>query len=214
LLEKSVSFWGEFRGTFQSVVRLGWRLRKRAVNRINQASLETGDNAPLFNENYLQWFFETAPWSNWKINLDGRYGKIADAENLVLGNMTEIEPIITYRFGPVELKASGTFRDYEYEDKSLYKERFLSFIVLYRRSQRISHRFLYLDNLTERDVDRWRGDELSKEIERNFEYTLTYSPNDKWRILAGIKLEYEFESDTDEGDITNRQFYCKIEKKI
>jgi len=30
--------------------------------------------------------------------------------------------------------------------------------------------------------------------------------------LAGKKLEYEFESDIDEGDFTNRQFYCKIEK--
>ncbi|UCD33744.1 MAG: hypothetical protein JSV38_07775, partial [Desulfobacterales bacterium] len=114
LLEKAVSFWGEFRGTFQSIIRLGWRLRERAVNRINQASLETGDNAPLFDENYVQWFFETSPWSNWKINLDGRYGEIADAENMVLGDMVEIEPILTYRYGPVEFKASGTFRDFEY----------------------------------------------------------------------------------------------------
>lgn len=214
LLEKSVSFWGEFRGTFQSVMRLGWRLRERAVNRINQASLETGDNAPLFDENYIQWFFETAPWGNWKINLDGRYGKIADAENMVLGNMVEIEPIITYRYGPVEFKASGTFRDFEYEDKSLYKERFLSFIVLYRKSKRLNHRLIYLDNLTKRDIDRWRGDELPKEIERIFEYTLTYTPNKEWSILAGVKLEYEFESDIDDGDITNRQLYCKIEKKF
>ena len=33
-------------------------------------------------------------------------------------------------------------RDYEYEEKSLYKERFLSIIILYRRNQRISHRLL------------------------------------------------------------------------
>ena len=73
-LETALGAWAEFRGSFQTVFRVGYRYRDRAVNRINQASLETGSNAPLFEENYWQWYFETAPWPHWTINLDGRIG--------------------------------------------------------------------------------------------------------------------------------------------
>jgi hypothetical protein len=211
LLEKAISFWGEFRGSYQSVLRVGWRIQDRAVNRINQASLDTGGNAPLFDENYVQWYFETSPRPYWKLNLDGRIGEIADSDNMVLGNMLEIKPTLTFRYGPFELTAAGTYRDFELDDERLYLERFLSFILLYRKRPNLSHRLLYIDNLTEQDTARWLGDSLAEEIERIFEYTLTYQPTNKWRILAGVKLEYEYESDIDEGDITNRQFYCRVE---
>ena len=212
LLEQAISFWGEFRGSHQSVIRLGWRLQDKAVNRINQASLDTGSNAPLFDENYVQWYSEAAPWGNWKLNLDGRIGEIADSENMVLGDMLEIKPKLTFRYGPVELTASGTFRDYELDNERLYKERFLSLTLLYRNSRNLSHRLLYLDELTERDIARWTGDELAKEVERTFEYTLTYHPAKSWKILSGVKFEYDYESDIDDDDITKRQFYCRIEK--
>jgi hypothetical protein len=214
LLEQAIGFWGEFRGSQQSVVRLGWRFGERAVNRINQASLETGDNAPLFDESYAQWYFETAPWGNWKLNLDGRFGKIADAENMVAGDMLEIKPKLTFRYGPVEFIPSAIFRDYEVDDERLYLERFLSFSVNYRNSRTLSHRLLYLDDLTERDVERWRGDETAKEVERTYEYTLTYQPAKSWKILTGFKLEYDYNSDIDDGDITNQQIYFKIEKNF
>jgi len=214
-LENSLSFWSEFQGTFQSVVRLGYWIRERAVNRIDQSSLETGDNAPLFDEHYLQWYSETAPFNDWKINFDGRVGAIADSANMVLGDMLEFQPKLTYRLGPLELTAAGTFREFQYEDKQLYREQFLSFTALYRGSQDISHRLLYLDNLTKRNMEIWLGDdELPKEYDRTFEYTLTYKPTRLWKILAGLKLDYEYESDIDDGDITERQIYCKFERQI
>lgn len=214
LLEKAVSFWSEFRGTYQSVVRVGYRYRDRAVGRIDQGTLAVGDNAPLFEENYLQWYFETSPRHDWKINFDGRIGDIADSTNLVLGFMVELEPKITFRYGPLELTAGGTFRDYELDGERLYSEQFLSFTALYRGSKKISHRLLYLDDLTKRDTERWIEEELSEEQERTLEYTLTYQPAQTWKILTGVKLGYEYESDIDDGDITERQFYCKIEKKF
>jgi len=214
-LENSLSFWSEFQGTFQSVIRLGYWFRERAVNRIDQASLETGDNAPLFNERYLQWYAETAPFNDWKINFDGRIGEIADSANMVLGDMLEFKPKLTYRIGPLELTAAATFREFNYEDEQLYREQFLSFTALYRNRQDISHRLLFLDNLTKRDMSRWLDDdELARECDRTFEYTLTYKPTRLWKILAGLKLDYEYESDVDDGDITERQIYCKLEREI
>jgi hypothetical protein len=214
LLEKAISFWGEFRGTYQSVVRVGYRYRDRAVNRIDQGSLAVGDNAPLFEENYVQWYMETSPHHKWKINFDGRVGDIADADNLVLGFMVELEPAITFRYGPFEFTVGGTFRDYEYDGSMLWTEQFLSFTTLYRSSKKFSHRLLYLDNVTKRDAERWIDDELPREEDWTFEYTFTYQPKESLRFLTGIKLEHEYESDIDDGDITGQQFYCKIEKSF
>ncbi len=212
LLEKGISFWAEFRGSFQSVARIGYRYRDRAVNRIDQGTLSVGDNAPLFEENYVQWYYEISPRYNWKLNFDGRVGDIADATNLVLGFMVELEPKITFRYGPFEFSAGGTFRDYELDGSQLYSEQFLAFTALYRSSKKFSHRFLYLDDVTKRDTERWIEEELAREEEKTFEYTFTYQPTKTWKFLTGVKLEYEYESDIDDGDITEHQFYCKVEK--
>lgn len=56
--------------------------------------------------------------------------------------------------------------------------------------------------------------EQAKEYDRTVEYTVTYTPKESWKILAGVKLEYTYESDIDEGDFTDREIYCKIEKNI
>jgi hypothetical protein len=212
LLERAISLWAEFKGTYQSLFRVGYHFRDRAVNRINQASLETGDNSPLFDERYIQWYFETSPFNSWKINIDGRVGDIADADNMVLGDMLEIIPKLTYRYGPLEFTAADTFRDYKLDGRSLYEEQFLSFTALFRNSKRFSHRLLYLDDLTKRDTERWVEDELSKEYDRTIEYTLTYQPAKSWNVLFGVKFEYEYESTIDEGDFNDREVYCKIEK--
>lgn len=211
-LEQSLSLWAEFKGTYQSLIRVGYWFRDRAVNRIDQSTLDTGDNAPLFDERYVQWYFETAPFPSWKLNLDGRIGETADAANLVLGDLLELKPKLTYRYDRVELTAGGTFRNFKLDDERLYKEQFLTLSTLYRPNRKMSHRLLYLDNLTERDTERWRGTELSKEYDKTVEYTFTLLPKETWKILAGLKFEYSYESDIDESDLTERQIYCKIEK--
>lgn len=212
LLEQAISFWAEFRGSYQSVARVGYRYRDRAVNRIDQGTLAVGDNAPLFEESYVQWYYEISPHYTWKVNFDGRVGDIADSTNLVLGFMVELEPKITFRYGPLELSAGGTFRQFDLDGKQLYSEQFLTFSALYRSNTKISHRFLYLDDLTKRDTERWIEEELAREEEKTFEYTFTYQPTETWKFLTGVKLGYEYESDIDDGDITEQQFYCKIEK--
>ena len=212
LLEKAISFWAEFRGTFQSVARVGYRYRDRAVNRIDQGTLTVGDNAPLFEESYVQWYYEISPHYTWKLDFNGRVGDIADSTNMVLGFMVELEPAITFRFGPLELSAGGTFRDFELDDKQLYSEQFLTFSALYRGSKKISHRLLYQDDLTRRDTERWIEEDLAREEEKTFEYTFTYQPTETWKFLTGVKLGYEYESDIADGDITEQQFYCKVEK--
>jgi len=213
-LENGIGLWVEFRGSYQSVLRLGRRFRERAVNRINQASLKTGSNAPLFDEDYWQWYFETSPWKHVTLNLDGRIGKVANSDNLVLGDMLELKPIIAIRLGRLQLIASTTFRNFDADKERLYEERFLSLTALYRINHRVSHRLLYLGDLTNRDTEHWLGVELDREIERTLEYTLMYESNEQWAVLAGLKTEYDYESDVDDGDITHREIYLKIEKRF
>ena len=213
-LENGVGLWSEFRGSYQSVFRVGKRYRERAVNRINQNSLDTGSNAPLFDEDYWQWYLETSPWPHWTLNLDGRLGKIADADNLVLGDMKEIKPKLTYRIDNWQFLLQTTFRNFDVDGSKLYSERFFSFTTTYRANQQLSHRLLYLEDLTLKDSSRWLGFARPQEIERTFEYSLIYKPNKKLSILSGIKAEYNFESDINDGDVTNRQVYTKIERKF
>ena len=213
-VEDGIGVWAEFRGSYQSVLRLGKRYRERAVNRINQNSLATGSNAPLFDEEYWQWYLETSPWTNWTFNLDGRWGKIADADNLVLGDMEELKPKISFRLDNWQFILQTTYRDFGLDGSRLYKENFASFTTLFRKNSQISHRLLYLDDLTRRDLTRWLGTELDKEIEKTFEYTLIYKPTKKISVLAGIKAEYNFESDVNDGGLTNRELYTKVEMRF
>jgi len=213
-LENGIGIWGEFRGSYQSVLRLGRRYRDRAVNRINQNSLETGSNAPLFDEEYWQWYLETSPWTHITFNLDGRWGTTADADNLVLGDMLELKPKITGRYDRITIIASLTYRDFDVDNARLYNEKFWSLTAVYKKSHQVSHRFLYLDDLTTRDTARWLGTELDKEIERTLEYTYIYKTKKDWSVLAGVKFEYDFTSDINDGSLTRREIYTKVEKRF
>lgn len=214
LLENALSVWAEFRGTYQSVLRLGKRYRNRAVNRENQATLDVEGNAPLFDENYWQWYFEVSPFANWTLNLDGRIGETADADNLVLGDMVELKPKLTFQLAHFQMISSVTFRDFETDDQRLYKERLLSITMNYRSDHESSHRLIYLDDLTKRDISRWLGTELAREEEKTLEYTFTYKLKRDWSLLTGVKFEYDYKSDIDDGDITNRELYTKFEKQF
>ena len=213
-LENGIGVWFEFRGSYQTVLRVGKRYRERAVNRIDQASLAYGINAPLFDEEYWQWYFETSPWSHVTLNVDGRVGEIADPDNLVLGDMVELKPKLSLRLGRLQLITSLTNRQFDVDGQRLYRERFVSLTVAYRASDKIGHRLLYLDELTNRDTDRWLGDELRREVDREFEYTFRYDVTGPWSVLAGFKSGFAYRSDVDAGDTTNREFYAKIERRF
>lgn len=213
-VEDGIGIWGEFRGSYQSVFRVGKRLRERAVNRINQNSLDAGDNAPLFDEDYWQWYLKTSPWKNWTLNLDGRWGETADADNLVLGEMIEIKPQVTYQLDSWEFVYQTTFRDFDVDGSRLYSERFASLTIVYRQSNKASHRFFYLDDLIRQDTERWLGSALDKKVEREFEYSFIYRSNKNVSVLTGVKAEYDYKSDIDDGDVTKREVYLKIEAGI
>ena len=213
-IDTSVGLWGEFRGSYQSLARAGYRVRERAVNRIDQGSLDVGDNAPLFDENYWQWYFQVAPLPNTTFHLDGRWGEMADADNMLPGDMRELKPKINIIRDRLEFMLSGTFRNFDVTGGELYKEQFLSLTLLFRQNEKLTHRFLYLDDLTERNLDLWVADEDRREKERTLEYTLLYKPTKDWKILTGVKFGDEYDSDLDETELTNREYYLKIEKDI
>ena len=85
---------------------------------------------------------------------------------------------------------------------------------MYRQNEKLTHRFLYLDDLTERNLDLWVADEDRREKERTLEYTLLYKPTKDWKILTGVKFGDEYDADLDKTDLTNREYYLKVEKDI
>ncbi len=107
-----------------------------------------------------------------------------------------------------------TFREFDLDGSRLYSERFASFTSVYRQSNKASHRFFYLDDLTRQDTERWRGSALDKEVEREFEYSFIYRPSKKLSLLMGVNAEYGYASDIDEGEVGIREAYFKIEVGI
>ena len=211
-IEDSVKLFGEFRGSYQTVFRLGYSTGKRAVNRINQNTLELGDNAPRYDERYWIWYFEISPIPSWTFNLDGRYGEIADAENNLPGYMEEIKPRIRYAKDKLEFLASITARDYDIDAGHLYYERFLTLRFNYRKNKQSTHRLIYLEDRTKRNLDNWIVDELAKEIETTLEYSYIYTTRNDWSLLSGIKLIQEDNSDSNDKLLTERQVYFKVER--
>ena len=139
---------------------------------------------------------------------------MANPDNLVLGNMREFVPKLEYTAGPVNLMTSLTWRHFRTDGERLYKEQFFSFTAMLYPSSRVTHRLLWLDDLTRRDIARWRGDELARETAQTVEYTLIYRPDSRWSILGGVKLVEEYASDLDEESLTGREVYLKIERKF
>ncbi len=213
-LETTVGLWGEFRGSYQTIARLGWQQRNRAVNRIDQSDLSAGDNAPRFDEHYWQWFFQTSPYAPWTLHLDGRWGSIADPDNLVLGKMREIKPKLHYTTGALDLMADFTLRHFDTHGERLYKEQFFSLTALYHAPNGLTHRLLWLNDLTKRDNDRWRGDELARETSQTLEYTQIFSPRPEWQLMWGLRLVKDYESDIDKRDLTEREIYFKVQREF
>jgi hypothetical protein len=208
-IEDGVDVWGEFRGSFQTVFRLGYRIKDRAVNRIDQGSLALGDNAPLFDESYWQWYYEASPISYLTFHLDGRYGDIADPDNLVLGKMTELKPKISVVTGRMKFQASHTYRDYDLDGSRLYSENFTTIQWAYVPRDRHVVRLLLLLDKTDRDTARYLGDEVEFEKETTLQFTYLYRKSSGLSVLAGINVTRE-EEDGIENFTSEREAFIKF----
>ena len=209
-IEDGVDLWGEFRGSFQTVFRAGYRIKERVVNRIQQNTLALGDNAPLFDESYWQWYYEVAPVNYLSLNLNGRYGGIADSENLVLGRMLELKPKITLWFDKFKFQLSQTHRDYYYDGSILWKENFITLQLAYYPKDHHAIRLLVLDDKTDRDAARFLADELPRETEKSIQLTYLFRNNTGLSILAGAKLQLDDDSEINDEFTAAREVYIKF----
>ncbi|TRX55744.1 DUF5916 domain-containing protein [Thalassomonas sp. M1454] len=213
-IETGYDLWAEFRGSYQTVFRPGFRIKERAVNRIQQNTLDLKANAPKFDEQYFQWYLETSPFPAWTFNLDGKYGEIADAENIVLGDMQELKPRIRYQIGDFNFSVQHTYRNFDYEDSMLYKENFSTYTVNWRPDDKRVLRFLVKYDDTDRDINRWRGDELSfeREVEAELTYSLEYSKN--LTLLSGLKYTREKDNEIGDDFTSKREIYLRMNYRM
>ncbi|ALO35072.1 hypothetical protein CMT41_10345 [Colwellia sp. MT41] len=209
-IERSADIWAEFRGSYQTVFRPGIRIKERAVNRINQASLALGDNAPLFDERYLQWYFETSPFSPLTVGLDGRVGDIADADNLVLGTMYEFKPRVKFIYQDIQVELSHVYRDYQLDKKMLYLENFSTFIIKHRSSKGTSNRLLIKYDSTKRDTQRFLGNEPAFERDVEIEFTHTRKLTKQLNLLLGAKITKTHNATYDQIYTNQREIYLRL----
>jgi len=209
-IEDGFDLWGEYRGSYQSVLRGGYRVKKRAVNRLDQADLSLGDNAPRFDESYAQWYGEVSPTNFVTVNFDGRYGNIADPDNIVLGDMLELEPGITLHAPRWKLRLAHTYRDFQTDGATLWTENFTTLQAVYHPVRGHMFRLLLLNDRTTRDSARFLEDEQSFEKERSVEFTYIYAQQTGLSVLAGGKLSLESNSEINGEFTSNRQIYIKL----
>ena len=209
-MEDGIDVWAEFRGSFQTVFRAGYRVKDRVVNRIQQNTLALGDNAPAFDESYWQWYYEVSPVNYLTFNLDGRYGDIADADNLVLGKMTEFIPKITLALDRFKMRLSRTIRPYDLDGSRLYKEDFITVQLSYHPKEHHSFQLLYLNDETDRDSARFLADEPAFEAEESIQLTYLFTKQSGLSILAGGKALRVEDSDTNGKFTSEREVYIKF----
>ncbi len=209
-IENGVDLWTEFRGSYQTVFRPGYRVKERAVNRIQQNTLELGDNAPLFDESYWQWYLEVSPVNYFTFNLDGRYGNIADADNLVLGRMQEFKPKISLFYDKLKFQFAHTYRNFDYEGSRLWRENFSTLQLAYHFTSHHGLRLLVLYDQTDIDTTRYLGDEVPYEEEGSFELTYLYNPGTSLSVLAGAKAKQENDSSLEHSFTSDREVYIKL----
>ncbi len=209
-IERSVDLWAEFRGSYQTVFRPGIRIKERAVNRINQASLDLGDNAPLFSEKYLQWYLETAPYSQITMGLDGRYGEIADPENMVLGTMLELKPRVKFIYENIQFDIMHTFRDYQLDKSRLYLENFSTFTLAMRSSENTINRLLIKIDSTKRDAERFLADVENAELEAELEFTHIRELSKQLTLLIGAKVGQEHDVFYNRDYTNKREAYIRL----
>jgi hypothetical protein len=143
-------------------------------------------------------------------NLDGRYGDIADADNLVLGKMTEFKPKITLALDRFKLRLSRTIRDYDLDGSRLYKEDFITAQLSYHPKEHHSFRFLYLNDQTDRDSARFLAEEPEFEAEESIQLTYIFTKQSGLSILAGGKAQRDEDSDTNGKFTSKREVYIKF----
>jgi len=148
------------------------------------------------------------------LHLARPWGATADPDNLVLGQMREIKPKLHYTSGSLDLLADYTLRHFNTDGDRLYKEQFFSLTALYHAPGGLTHRLLWLNDITERDIDRWRGDELARETSRTLEYTQIFSPHPAWQLMWGLRLVKDYESAINQKDLTAREIYFKVQRKF
>ena len=209
-IEKSGDIWAEFRGSFQTVFRTGIRVKEKAVNRINQANLALGDNAPLFDERYVQWYFKSAPFKQISFDLDGRYGDIADADNLVLGKMIEFKPRIIFSYQGLQLNVAHIYRQFQVDNSQLYSENFSTLTLARRVSNKVSNRLLIKYDNTERDTTRFLGDVLSFERSTQIEFTHIREFSKQIMILTGAKIGRGHDAEFNQIFTHQKEAYIRV----
>ena len=204
----------ELSGSWQSKISFGKTIGRKAVGRLNRATLDVEDNAPLLDQDYWVMKFTTAPFGPWKFDVLARFGDVADKNVLDVAQIKEISPVLNYRVGSFEFGLETIFREVKLDGTRLYKERWYTLKTFWRPNEKMSHRLLYLDDLAEQDIDRLPDKNVEVEVDRTLEYTFTYRPNETWSLLTGAKGDFDDRSDKMLADWVGRQVYLKLEYRF
>lgn len=205
--------WFEYRGSFQTVFRPGYRIRERAANRYNSGSLEIAGNAPLFHEKFFQWYFETSPLSWFRIGLDGRWGDQIDQRNIRMGKIREFIPQLGLALGRgFLLSFNHTVRWLNVEGGRLFKENYTTFDFSYKPDRKKSFYLIFVNDMTESNPDLYLYESVkSEEIERTYQFVFKYNLSQKSFLTSGIKLVTQDNDNIPREDFSEREIFLKFQ---
>lgn len=208
-IEETYAIWSELRGSYQSVLRLGFQRKNRAVNRYNQSTLDIKGNAPLLDEQYWQWYFEVSPNTLLTLNLDGRNGRIADVDNNRTGDMLELKPRIRLTWDNWFINLQHTYRDMDISLGEVFSENYFTTQIYYRPNTFNTFRFSFLSDRVNLNNNLYFSEEVPEEVEDKIDFTYAYKPNKPYKLLAGFKFT-EYEDSETKRFTSDRQWYLKV----
>ena len=191
LLMESRDVWLNYWGLLQSWVRIGYRNRDRVAKRYVQNTLAVEDNAPMFNEQQIEWRIESSPQRNGRLVLAGKFGDQIDTDNYRLGDIIEIKPSFALGVGNrFEISIEDAYRQLHVDGGRLFTENYLRLNLTYQFGRGSFVRLTLIDDWIKRDPDLYLYEEEDREEQdTSAEILFAWKPSQRNAFLLGIKAD-------------------------
>jgi len=214
LLNESREIWLNHWGLYQSWVRLGYRHRTRTAKRVLQTTLDVDGNSQRFDENQLEFRYESSAMKNSRFIFSGKFGQQIDTDNYRLGDIIELKPELRWHLTDnFEIGLRNTYRQLDVDGGKLFRENYLGLHLLYHLNKDSFFRFTIIDDYLRRNPDLYlyeEVDELDRETTTEFLYV--WKPTQLNTIYIGAKGGAIHTDELNDPEFDAMAFYIKFSR--
>lgn len=214
LINESREIWFNHWGLFQNWFRIGFRNRDRTAKRFLQNTLEIDGNSKIFQENQLEYRFESSVFKNFRLLLSGKFGTQIDTDNYRLGDIIEFKPEL--RWSPtnrLEIGLKNIYRQLDVDEGRLFTENYLGLTLLYHLDKESFFRFTLIDDYLNRNPELYLYEDVD-ELDRTLitELLFAWKPTQLNTLFIGAKTGSIDNDVLDDPSLEEMSFYIKYKR--